>query len=363
MSKMNTYKWKKEDITNSELKEYTKSILINELNNVKDDSSLKFYDATDYHSFKEAYIHEYNTVKRLYPELVDYIDGLDTNVLKSIKNIRLPFNTTNNESWLLKVMENLVINLEDRDLINEYAEITNSNKGLINIQASTPKNQESRDYVGRCVSENGSKDTYISLYTYNNLEDFTNLAHEFGHAFEHKLFFGKRNPIAKNFLTEISSLYFELLMMDQLNKEFNVTTVSYLLNSNKLLYITRNILVNQLSLFILFQNKFDIDSLLEFYKENIGTGYKISTQEGFYLSSYIDTINYIASYMIALKLYNKTIQDKYEGFDTYKELMMDPSISLTNLLNTYDLNFMNSNGDYELVKLKSEIAYKKQLKK
>ncbi len=359
---MNAYKWKKEDINNSELKEYTKSILMNELNNIKDDSSLSFYDASNYNSFKEAYIQEYNTVKRLYPDLVDYIDGLDTNVLRLIKSIKLPFNTSNHDI-LLEAMQNLIIDLEDKDLINEYANIVNSNKGLINIQPSTQDNTKGRDYVGRCISENNSKDTYISLYTYNSLSDYTNLAHEFGHAFEHRLFLDKKNPIAKYFLTEISSLYFELLMMNQLNKEFDVNNICDLLNSNKLLYITRNILVNQLSLFILFQNRFDIDSLYDFYKENVGPGYIISTQEGFYLSSYIDTINYIASYMIALKLYNKTMQDKYEGFNTYKELMMNPSLSLTQLLDTYDLNFMNTNADYELVKIKSENAYKKLLKK
>ena len=360
---MSKYKWKRDNIYNSDLKEYTKQVLMNELASIKDDTSIVCYDATDYHSFKESYIQEYNTVKRLYPELVDYIDGLNTTALKSIKNIKLPFDTVNNESQLLNAMENLVIDLEDRDLISEYADIVNSNKGLINIEASDPINEIKRKYVGRCVSENNSKDTYISLYTNNDLTDFTNLAHEFGHAFEQRLFLDNRNPIAKNFLTEISSLYFELLMMNQLNKEFDVTSVSDYLNSNKLLYITRNILVNQMSLFILFQNRFDINSLLEFYRENLGSGYVISAQDGFYLSSYIDTINYIASYMIALKLCDKTLEDKYEGFGAYKELMQNPTTSLIDLLDKYGLNFIDNNDTYELVKLKSELAYKKLLKR
>jgi len=359
---MNEYKWKKEEINNSDLKDHTKSILMNELNNVKDDSALSCYDASNYDLFKEMYIYEYNTVKRLYPELVDYIDSLDTNMLKKIKSIRFPFNTLNNESLLLKAMENLVINLEDRDLINEYVEIVNSNKGLINIEPSTYENEKDRDFVGRCVVEDNSKDTFISLYTYNNLNDFTNLAHEFGHAFEQRLFINNRNPIVKNFLGEISSIYFELLMMNQLNKEFDVSTLCDLLNSNKLLYITRNILVNQMSLFILFQNKFDKNSLYEFYKESYGKECELSQEDGFYLSSYFDTIDYISSYMIALKIYNKTLQDKYEGFDTYKNFMMNPSTSLTTLLDTYDLNFINNNETYELVKIKSEIAYKKLIK-
>ena len=362
MNKMSTYKWKKNEIINSDLKDYTKSILLNELNNIKDDSAFDFFDASNYNSFKEAYIQEYNTVKRLYPELVDYIDSLDTNLLKSVKSIRLPFNTTNSD-LLLKAMENMIVDLEDRNLINEYAEITNSNKKFLNIEPTTLDNLTTRNYVGRCISENNSKDTYISLYTNNDLTDFTNLAHEFGHAFEHRLFLTDCNPIIKNFLSEISSIYFELLMMDQVNNELNVKTASDLLNSNKLLYITRNILVNQMSLFILFQNKFDINSLSEFYKDNIGSYGTISTLNGFYLNSYLETINYITSYMIALKLYNKTKEDKYEGFDTYKNFMTDPTTSLNTLLNNYDLNFINNNESYKLAKIKSEITYKKLLKK
>ena len=360
---MTAFKWKKDEINNSNLKEKTKNILLNELNNIKDDSCLTCYDASDYNSFKEYYIQEYNTVKKICPELVDYIDGLDTSILKTTKNIVLPFNTQDNESSLMNAIENLVIDLEDRDLIKEYVEIINSDKGLINIEPATLENIKDRDYVGRCISENNSKDTFISLYTNNDLTDFTNLAHEFGHAFEQRLFLNERNPIVKNFLTEISSMYFELLMMNQLNKEFNVDTVCDYLNSNKLLYITRNILVNQMSLFILFQNKFDEKSLLEFYKEKLGEECIASPQNGFYLSGYINTIDYIASYMIALKLYNKTMYNKHEGFETYKDFMIDPSMSLTTLLDTYDLNFMDINDSYELVKIKSEIAYKKLLKK
>ena len=135
-----------------------------------------------------------------------------------------------------------------------------------------------------------------------------------------------------------------------------------IITNHNILYITRNILVNQLSLFILFQNKFDINSLYDFYKDSYGKECELSQENGFYLSSYFDTIDYISSYMIALKLYNKTLQDKYEGFNTYKTFMMNPSTSLSTLLDTYNLNFINNNETYELVKLKSEIAYKKLIK-
>ncbi len=50
---MSEYKWKKEEINNSDLKDHTKSILMNELNNVKDDSALSCYDASNYDLFKE----------------------------------------------------------------------------------------------------------------------------------------------------------------------------------------------------------------------------------------------------------------------------------------------------------------------
>jgi hypothetical protein len=73
---MSTYKWKKDSIDNSSLNEYTKSILNNEMNSVKDNtSSLACYDASNYNEFKNTYIQEYNLVKRFYTELVDYIDG------------------------------------------------------------------------------------------------------------------------------------------------------------------------------------------------------------------------------------------------------------------------------------------------
>ncbi len=359
---MDAYKWKKDEITNSELKDSTKSILLNEINTIKDDSDFSCYDASNYNSFKDTYIHEYNTVKRLYPELVDYIDSLDTNLLKTVKNIKLSFDTKDSDI-LLKAMENLVIDLEDIDLINEYAEITNSNQKFINIEPTTEKNLSIRHYVGRCIFEKDSKETYISLYTNNDLTDYTNLAHEFGHAFEHRLFFNEQNPITENFLSEISSTYFELLMMDQVNKELDVNNASDLLNLNKLHYITRNILVNQMSLFILFQNKFDLNSLEEFYKTNLGSSAALSGLNGFYLNSYFDTINYIASYMIALKLYNKTKENKYEGLDTYKNLMTDPTKSLNTLLNRHDINFIQNNESYELLKIKSELAYKKLIKK
>ena len=76
----------------------------------------------------------------------------------------------------------------------------------------------------------------------------------------------------------------------------------------------------------------------------------------------VTSTNYLTSFMIASKLYVDTINDQEEGLKEYKDLMTSSKDNLEDFLKSGNVNFLEDNSSYELLKLQSQIAYKRLVK-
>lgn len=359
---MASYRWNENTIEKYAPSNTIKKVLNNEYSGIKDTTSYaKYYDLSSFNAFLKQYRSEYAEIKENCPELSKYIDELDVNFVNKTGRTSLKLKNELSPSNLLDILNSFIDDLNDYDIKDEFYSIVNSNKSLLNIQKSTFENRKTRGYEARCIESGASLDTYISLYIENEVQDYTNLAHEFGHAFEHRLFFNKQGYLIKYFLTEVSSYYFQLLMSNYLNNFYPGS--EDLLIFDDIISLDLKIISNKMAANIYENNRIKMSDLRKIYKNNVVYSSDVNLLSRFLIESYRKSTSYISSYMIALNLYLETILDKEAGLEHYKDLIIDSDTDLIKFLNRHYVNFIEDNASFEEVKAKSLNAYNKVKKK
>ncbi len=317
-----------------------------------DKSAREFYYPALFDDFKKRFNEDKSLLKNFSEELLVFLNNLEYDYLKKTKTINLNYET--NKEELLEEITNFIISLEDKEIINEYAKII-SNEESINID-----NKENEIFSGNCITEN--KNSHITLIQRNTLEDFTILAHEFGHALEYKIYGNQLNDYIKYSFFEVSSYYFELLMMNHIEKNTNFNIPASLLIGNKINYISRYIWQYHLANYINSLNSYNDYLIKDYVSKSLSINCYNDSTNSLHLHNVEETTNLISSFMIACNLYLETINDKEKGLNKYKSLMTSPNFDLMEFLDYNSINFMRDNTPYELLKIQSEIAYKKLIK-
>ena len=151
-------------------------------------------------------------------------------------------------------------------------------------------------------------------------------------------------------------------MMHYIEKHTNFNIPAALLISNKINYINSYIWKSHLANFINSLNTFDEDSIKDYVSSSFSINCIHDDISKFRIPNVEETTNLISSFMIACNLYLETINDKEEGLYKYKNLMTSPNYDLMKFLDCNNVNFIKDNTPYDLLKIQSEIAYKKLIK-
>ena len=319
---------------------------------ITNESSKSFYYPFQFKEFKEKYKEDKKLLEGFSIDLLHFLDNLDYEHLKKTKKIVLNYNTEEEE--LKNELTNFIISLEDKELIQEYAKIIN-NENTITIS-----NETNDLFCGTCIEEDGIP--YINLIRRNTLEDFTTLAHEMGHALQYTLFKDHTNDYIKYSFFEVSSYYFELLMMDYIENKTNFNIPAALLINNKINYINSYIWKSHLANFINSLKTFDENLIKDYASNSFSINCIHDDISKLTIPNIEESTNLISSFMIACNLYLETINDKEEGIDKYKNLMTSHNCDLMKFLDYNNVNFIKDNTPYDLLKIQSEIAYKKLIK-
>ena len=339
--------WNEEEIKSSNtLTDIEKQILLDELNKRK--SSINFFQASEnYEKFRREYKKMDGILRSIGKRTYDYTENFYNKCLRvtdsffpNISNLDI------NEEFVLENMSNFIMSLHDQDILKEYMRILEQ-RNLLNIQKRTDDNEAIEDFGGRCVCNDSSKDTHVSVYLNGQISDLTLLAHEIGHAIEHKLFFGKRHPITKYYLTETTSYLFELLMSHY------ITNYLYLPIAGESLMVNRTTATMDHAWGMKIQRTFY--DLGEFNPEAVAKEMHIHGRMVSEDSLTIDNVTkmnkayyskLINSYLLALQLFTRIIESPISGFKLYKSIESDPEDNLDTLLQKYGIDYTRDENNY-----------------
>ena len=148
-------------------------------------------------------------------------------------------------------------------------------------------------------------------------------------------------------------------MMHSLDKNSSYVVPEGLLINNKLQYFNRLIWDLHLGKFIASLNEYDSSLINNYSISNLKVFYDNETLKRLRIHDLVTSTNYLTSFMIASKLYVDTLNNQEKGLNEYKELMTSNKDKLEDFLNYGNVNFLEDNSSYELLKQKSQIAYKK----
>ena len=320
---------------------------------IDQEASKNYYFPFRLESFKKVYKKDNTSLKRFSKELYSFINGLDYDYLKNTKFVNLDYKASKEE--LFTEVTRFILSLNDKDIINTYASFFANDLDKLEFT-----NDKSEYYGGS--SYETETNTRISLVRDNKMDDFSKLAHEFGHYIQNRLFKDNLNNLVKFSLIEISSYYFELLMMHSLDKNSSYVIPEELLINNKLHYFNRLIWDLHLGKFISSLREYNNDLINDYSISNLRVFYDNETLNRLRIHDLVTSTNYLTSFMIASKLYVDTLNDQEKGLNEYKELMTSKKDNLEEFLNYGNVNFLEDNSSYELLKQKSQIAYKKLVK-
>ena len=305
---------------------------------IDNEASKNYYFPFNFESFKKVYKKDNTSLKSFSKELFSFINGLDYDYLKNTRFVNLNYKASKEE--LFTEVTRFILSLNDKDIINAYASFFAND--LDKLEFTNDKSE----YYGGSSYETDTN-TRITLVIDNKMDDFSKLAHEFGHYIQSRLFRNNLNKLVKYSLIEISSYYFELLMMHSLDKNSSYVVPEGLLINNKLQYFNRLIWDLHLGKFIASLNEYDSSLINNYSISNLKVFYDNETLKRLRIHDLVTSTNYLTSFMIASKLYVDTLNNQEKGLNEYKELM------------TSNKDKLEDNSSYELLKQKSQIAYKK----
>lgn len=317
------------------------------------EAAKNYYYPFKLEAFKKIYKKDDTTLKKFSKPLHSFINGLDYDYLKTTRYVSLNYKASKEE--LFTEVTRFILSLDDKDIINAYASFFANDLDIIEFT------DIQNGYYGGSSYETDNN-TRLSIIRGNNMDDFSKLAHEFGHYIQNRLFRSNLNKFVKYSLIEISSYYFELLMMHSLDKNSRYVIPEGLLINNKLQYFSRLIWDLQLGKFIASLKEYDSSLINDFSIENLKAFYDEETLSRLRIHDLVTSTNYLTSFMIASKLYVDTINDQEEGLKEYKDLMTSSKDNLEDFLKSGNVNFLEDNSSYELLKLQSQIAYKRLVK-
>ncbi|MBQ7241040.1 MAG: hypothetical protein IJS56_06355 [Bacilli bacterium] len=317
---------------------------------IDNEASKNYYFPFNFESFKKVYKKDNTSLKSFSKELFSFINGLDYDYLKNTRFVNLNYKASKEE--LFTEVTRFILSLNDKDIINAYASFFAND--LDKLEFTNDKSE----YYGGSSYETDTN-TRITLVIDNKMDDFSKLAHEFGHYIQSRLFRNNLNKLVKYSLIEISSYYFELLMMHSLDKNSSYVVPEGLLINNKLQYFNRLIWDLHLGKFIASLNEYDSSLINNYSISNLKVFYDNETLKRLRIHDLVTSTNYLTSFMIASKLYVDTLNNQEKGLNEYKELMTSNKDKLEDFLNYGNVNFLEDNSSYELLKQKSQIAYKK----
>ena len=317
------------------------------------EAAKNFYYPFYLEKFKEIYKRDNSNLKGFSKRLHSFINGLDYDYLKNTSFVNLRYHASKEE--LFTEVTRFILSLNDLDITNAYASFFANDLDIIEFTDIKNEYYEGSSYETKDASK-------LSIIRDNNMDDFSKLAHEFGHYIQNKLFRNNLNVLVKYSLIEISSYYFELLMMHSLDKNSSYVVPEGLLINNKLQYFNRLIWDLQLGRFIASLEEYDSDLINNYSISNLKVFYDEKTLKRLKIHDLVTSTNYLTSFMIASKLFVDTINDQEEGIKEYKELMTSDKDELEDFLTHGNVNFLEDNSSYDLLKLQSQIAYKKLVK-
>ncbi len=341
--------WDREKIeTSDNLTEIEKQILIDEMEQRKSPVNV-FSTLTlkNYESFCKEYKEMDEVLKSLGERTYNYIENFYNKCLR-VTNKFSPCisNLEINENFILEHMSNFVVSLYDNEILKEYSEIM-SQGSLVNIQKRTEDNKAIEDFEGRCICSDSSKDAYVSVYLNGNISDLTLLAHEIGHAIEHKLFFGKNHPITKYYLTETTSYLFELLMSNYITNFLKIPIAGQSLMVNRTTAIMDNAWAMKIQRTFYDLGEYnpraaakEINNYGRMVQEESLTMENVARINKFYYSKLIN------SYLLALQIFMRILDNPIEGFNLYKRIQSDPTENLDTLLNKYGIDYTRDENNY-----------------
>ena len=351
---MKSYNWNKQKIISSRvLPDNMKKILLCELKETKDEMTAftktvapevgLFDKYKEIDSMQKSRLKEYSS--SLYDFSMNFYKNCFTKTNTYIsKNSALDINA----ELLVDELGRLIELLDDEDITREFNTIFNDDREFVRIKERNIGNSAITNLNGKCVSNPYSDDSYLSVYTRKDYSDFIHLAHETGHALEHRLSYKSKSPIIQTFLFETSSYLMELLMTYYIGNKLDLPTTALMLESNR----TTDIMDEGWNLLTIKYMEKELNFNPDIVNEKmnkLGRATNISEQALPELTrtTSLYSICKINSYMLAVELFYKIMADKEKGLYTWKQLINDPEECIEELLNKYDLNYFNNQDNYQ----------------
>ena len=337
--------------SSSKLTATEKRILLDELYQKKNSVNVfSTLDILNYESFCREYKQMDEFLRNIGEKTYNYTENFYDKCLRVTNkyNPRIP-DLIIDEKFLFSHMTNLILSLNEPDILKCYNEIL-SRKDLTNIKRRTDNNEAIKDFAGRCVYNESSRDTYISIYLTGEFRDLILLAHEIGHAIEHKLFFGESHPITKYYLTETTSYLFELLMANYIANYLGSPIVSKALISNRANDIMDYAWSIRIQRLFYDLGEYSPDKVAREMKK---TG-RMVKRENLTIDNIarVNKVYYsklINSYLLALQIFHKILDNPREGFELYRKIETDPEEILDNLLQKYEIDYTKDENVYASV--------------
>jgi oligoendopeptidase F len=173
------------------------------------------------------------------------------------------------------------------------------------------------------------------------------MAHEMGHAIEHKLFFGKHRPITKYFLTETTSYLFELLMADYIANYLNIPIVGKSLIVNRTTETMDHAWSMKIQRLFYDQGEYNPEAVTqEMNNHGRMVQGKNLTIENIARINKVYYSKLINSYLLALQIFTKILEDPLEGFRLYRKIETDPEDNLDDLLQKHGIDYTRDENSY-----------------
>ena len=345
---MAMYSWDINNIKNNISDSRKVESLSDEYNNIADKETENIFNRTEtFRSFKKQFRRDFITMCRISEEMTEYTFELFKKVnLKDLAIIELPSQETEDEilvSNIIKFFEYL----GDKDILKQIKDLLNPNNHYLSIK-SAKDDQMAKIVRGRVIKGEDKQTVYGSFYKKGTDEDIVILTHEIGHMLSHRLFGDNQNPITQLFLTEVESYYMELLMGYYLGEVYDREKLAQCFRTNRLTKIIDNAwdihiqaIMDSYMLCVNYKG-LDKDLKKEGYIHDI-------TPEDFKLYTKIKPIykaKMINSYMVAIELFRRTIEDKEKGIETYKKLFTSDITDYNKLLKKYKLNYLENDDTF-----------------
>ena len=348
--------WDTDYIMQSKLSKKNKKIILGELKKElsKNDSALRTLDKIPLKELIRLYNIQKTGLDNISPELFRNLERF-TQEVSSAYLTSVCFNETNITPELLtNISKEFYKQLNDPEILSIIEKIYDPTTHLFRIEKEQDNKQISEYVKGRVHKDIDNGLVIGSVYTKGNLLDIAIFNHETGHMISGLLFGKDINPAFYYFLKEVESYYFELLIGYFVKDKYKLEESSKLFRLYRLSSAAKTVYPMKIQDLIVANKTKDIsiinEQLLPYKIQIEKEGINESLRNDLYTA-----VGNLNSYIIALELVKRTLDDPEFGLYSFKQLLTSKKEDLKNILDESKIDIT------DMTNLQNEVASTKTL--